>query len=160
MPSAPTINPSASNEPAQTVAGINMRIVEINSSTPTPILPHGSMPIVEKINTDSSEAVNLKYSVCTMMMAAINRAAQNKIPDFFILRNYSQITKYPEQKIVIQMTERSVSIITLQGKVLKLRTHNLPKTLAIIGRLHHFIYFRIKAVRLTYKNYLSNRCYN
>jgi hypothetical protein len=56
----------------------------MSSMTPTEILPHGSMPTVVKIYTDSGEPVNLKYNVCNRMIAAINRAATNRIGDFAI----------------------------------------------------------------------------
>lgn len=57
---APTISPMASMAPSQTVAGTNKRMDATNSNTPTSHRPHGSIPTVENIKTDSGEAVNLK----------------------------------------------------------------------------------------------------
>ena len=71
---APDITPSPSKAPIQVVFGNKMSAEAINSTTPDPILPQGSMPTVEKIYTDSSDAVNLKNSVPSMMMAAIKRS--------------------------------------------------------------------------------------
>ena len=49
MEMAPAMSPKASIEPAHTVEGISNSTEAIYSSTPTPILPHGSIPIVVKI---------------------------------------------------------------------------------------------------------------
>jgi hypothetical protein len=55
----------------------------INSITPLPIRPHGSIPSLENIYTDSSDAENLKKSVCNIMSAGNNLSAQ--IPIVFQL---------------------------------------------------------------------------
>jgi hypothetical protein len=60
---APATAPSASIAPIVTVAGIKSNITATSSSTPDPILPHGSAPSVVKMYFDSSAPVNLKNSV-------------------------------------------------------------------------------------------------
>ena len=62
---APPIMVNAITAPSQMVLGTRISTAAIASITPAPILPQGSSPNVEKMNTDSGAAVNLKYSVCT-----------------------------------------------------------------------------------------------
>lgn len=81
---APAINPKAIAEPNQINAGTKRRMDATNSITPTAMRPHGSMPTVEKIKTDSSEPVNLKYKVCSIINAATMRAIQNKATGIFM----------------------------------------------------------------------------
>ncbi len=60
---APNIVPNPSNAPSKVVLGIKIKNEAISSTIPEPIRPKGSIPKVEKIYTDSSAPVNLKYNV-------------------------------------------------------------------------------------------------
>ena len=46
---APSIVPAPNNAPSKVVLGISIKIEAINSTTPEPILPKGSMPNLVKI---------------------------------------------------------------------------------------------------------------
>ena len=73
---APLIKPAARSAPSHVVRGISSSDAAINSAIPVPILPHGSMPILEKIYTDSGDAENLKNKVCNKITAATRRKSQ------------------------------------------------------------------------------------
>lgn len=53
------MSPSPSKAPIELDPGTNKRIAAINSKTPVPILPQGSIPSFVKIKTDSGAPVNL-----------------------------------------------------------------------------------------------------
>lgn len=67
---APAIMPNARIAPYNDVRGMKSKTPAINSMIPVPILPHGSIPKIEKIWTLTGAAVNLKYNVCKSMIAA------------------------------------------------------------------------------------------
>lgn len=62
-PKAPIIVPIPRSAPNHTNLGNNSNATIKSSTTPDPILPHGSAPREEKIKTDSSAALNLKNKV-------------------------------------------------------------------------------------------------
>lgn len=68
---APSIVPMPKSAPIQVVLGMRIRMATSNSTTPKPILPHGSRPSCSKIKTDSGAAENLKKRVCNKMTAGI-----------------------------------------------------------------------------------------
>lgn len=82
---APAISPNPINAPGKVVRGIKIRIEAINSKTPVPIRPHGSIPSVVNNFTDSGCAVNLKYSVCSRITAAMILRPQIKIVLIIVL---------------------------------------------------------------------------
>ena len=57
------------NAPKNIVEGISNKILANNSTTPVPIRPHGSIPSLVKISTESGWPVNLKYNVCNRIIA-------------------------------------------------------------------------------------------
>lgn len=76
---APLIRPRPNKAPNKEVRGIQIKIEAINSATPVPIRPQGSMPNMVNNSTDSGFAVNLKYKVCSMITAASILNSQVKI---------------------------------------------------------------------------------
>lgn len=76
-----------------TVEGNKSKPAAISSATPEPILPYGSIPRVEKINTDSGLAVNLKYRVCKNMRA-VKRRRMRRILFFMVLPKFYSNSPY------------------------------------------------------------------
>lgn len=68
---APAIIPVPRIAPIPRVEGISISMDAINSAIPEAYLPTGSNPIFVKMYTDSSAPENLKYNVCSIMIAAI-----------------------------------------------------------------------------------------
>lgn len=101
---APLINPNPIMAPIKVVRGINMSIEAINSPTPVPIRPQGSMPSVVNNCTDSGCAVNLKYSVCNIIKAAISLNIHVKIVFAIMMQDYDN----PFSVTVVQMTINKV----------------------------------------------------
>ncbi len=90
--------------PIKVVLGINMSTEAINSPMPVPIRPQGSMPSVVNNWTDSGCAVNLKYSVCNIMKAAMSLKTHVKIVLVIMMQDYSN----PYSNSVAQMTINKV----------------------------------------------------
>ncbi len=76
-PIAPHISSKLNRAPHKAVAGKMMSKPAISSLMPVPILPQGSTPSLVNSTTDSSCPVNLKYSVCSRMMAMANLSIQS-----------------------------------------------------------------------------------
>ncbi len=85
---APVIIPMPRILPYIAVRGIINNIAVISSSTPNKILPQGSTPNCENIYTLSGCAVNLKYKVCTKMIAATNDASLSIMNVLFFMVIY------------------------------------------------------------------------
>ena len=66
---APLIIPMAINAPYMYVVRISYKITAISFAIPVPIFPQGSMPTLVKIYIVSSALGNLKYKVCSIIMA-------------------------------------------------------------------------------------------
>lgn len=65
------MSPSVKRVPRQIMRGIRIKIAEINSKTPIPILPKGSNPTFVKTETLSVCIANLNRRVCTKIMVMI-----------------------------------------------------------------------------------------
>ena len=80
---APPIKHIANKAPMPVVRGHRIKMEAISSKIPVKILPHGSMPSEEKIYTDSSAPVNLKYKVWSIMTAAKILSTHNRMVNGF-----------------------------------------------------------------------------
>ncbi len=88
---APDIRPVPINAPIKVVRGIKSKKAVINSAMPVPILPQGSIPKAVNNSTDSGCTVNLKYNVCSKIIAAIIRHSQIKIVLIIIVQFYNNL---------------------------------------------------------------------
>src|SRR5687767_7146841 len=73
----------------------------INSITPIPIRPQGSMWSSEKIYTDSGADVNLKNSVCNMIPAAISLNIQVTIVLCLFIIKYCRVALFCVRAILL-----------------------------------------------------------
>lgn len=69
---APKIVPNPKIAPINVVLGIMIKMEISSSIMPIPILPYGSKPNSEKIQTLSGAPVNLKNKVCKRSMTIIS----------------------------------------------------------------------------------------
>lgn len=81
---APLINPEVNAASSQAVLGKNRRMVAINSIIPVPTRMYASCSPINLVNksTLSYAPVNLKYKVCSMIIAA--KSFRKKIKYLFI----------------------------------------------------------------------------